>query len=450
MSASDWSTLLSNLLTVYLLYRQNKIFERQNEIFAGNTESGAPQMPNTVPRTLRRYWPMIVMALMVLLMWTATGYSYVDRNSPGRLGPPWIFLPGLLCLIGLLLAAGYTVVRSESPAVERSTATDIRTAPRLQVDFSKSGQHHWLVFKSDKIAFVRKVGPLVSRERYESKHDFTLVPSTPPRIDPGAAVQCRISGLRQVDSPDIRSLLDFLRSGNNEGVDSVVVDYGDDHGNEFSRRFDLTRNQDDSVAWIPEPVVHLRDQVQIPEPEWKNLADLRYSLALAERFPEEQKAALQYGQRVESDKQRLIKLRASYSNFLLSAKVSLLAEDAASLLSEYLSLMEANRKDKNRLDLSRPLGREWIYREDYEDGLPIPWQQLRLMFLREHYNRHSWQLRDLALTGFDSESGLLNRRLPTELRAAEVTDLFENHKKALLQKAEELSNPYVEALNSES
>jgi hypothetical protein len=145
-----------------------------------------------------------------------------------------------------------------------------------------------------------------------------------------------------------------------------------------------------------------------------------------------------------------MKLRTSYSNVLLAAKVSLLAEDAESLLNEYLDLMEANVKDKNRMDLSRPLARKLVYREDSEEGLPLPWQQLRLMFLREHYNRHSWQLRDMALTGFDSESGLLNRRLPTELGAAEVTDMLKNHKTALLQKAEELSGPYFESLNAQN
>jgi hypothetical protein len=83
-----------------------------------------------------------------------------------------------------------------------------------------------------------------------------------------------------------------------------------------------------------------------------------------------------------------------------------------------------------------------------EDGSPLPWQRLKLMFLREHYNRHSLQVRDMALTGFDSDSGLLNTKLPTELGAAEITKLLDNHRKALVKKAAELSGPYFEALNA--
>jgi hypothetical protein len=108
----------------------------------------------------------------------------------------------------------------------RSTAVDDRDkdmpeAPRLQVDFVKRGTIHSLAFKADKIAFVDKVRPLISRERYQSSHDFTLVPSTTPRIDPGSSIECRLFGLRQNGSPDIRSLLDVLRSGNEKTLDSL-------------------------------------------------------------------------------------------------------------------------------------------------------------------------------------------------------------------------------------
>jgi hypothetical protein len=294
----------------------------------------------------------------------------------------------LLVTWGMLAYDIYLRKRGGSSVTEQEKVPS--DAPRVLVEFSEANPGHNLVFISDKRAIVRNVGDLRSAERYESNHEFSLSPATIPVLDKDRPVKCKMLGMRQrrADSglyaPDIRSLVEVLRDGTPQSEDSVVIDYDDEDGNQFSRRFFLTRNQDDSVAWIPDPVV-LRGNVRAQEVHSLDLVELRQKVRLATAFPEEHRIAQECIRGLDRELGRLDKLRNAYSNVLL---------------------------------------------------------------LREHYNRHSWQLRDMGLTGFDSESGLLNRRLPTELGAAEVTDLLENHKKALLQKAEELSGPYVEALNA--
>jgi hypothetical protein len=390
---------------------------------------------------------MIVMAAMVVLMWTASGYSYADRHAPGSFGPPWIFLSSLVLLFGLLLGAGYTVIRSESQSIGVTTGRDVKNAPRLQIDFAKTGLVHNLAFKSDKVTFVRKVRPLVSGERYRSEHEFTLIPSTLPRIDPGASVESRIYGLRQSGSSDIRSLLDILSGGSEGTVDSVIIDYDDDHGHRFSRRFDLTRNQDDTVAWIPEPMVHPLGEASIPDAEFKDLADLRHRVALAARFPEEEKAALQFGQRVEQEKQRLTRLRATLSGVLLAAKLNLLVETAERLSDQFNAILAANDSDSNPIDLSRPLIRELISL-DSSDPIALPWQRLRLMSFRDRYSDHRIQVINRDLGEFSSP--LVTTTLPTEMPAADVSKMLARHRTALAEKARMLAEPFFTTFDSDA
>jgi hypothetical protein len=83
MSVSDWSGLAVNVLTVFLLWRQNKIFEAQNAIIASQSkESRVPPQDS-----IKRYWPMLAMAGLVIMMWAVTGYGYYERHF----GIPAIF-----------------------------------------------------------------------------------------------------------------------------------------------------------------------------------------------------------------------------------------------------------------------------------------------------------------------------------------------------------------------
>src|ERR1700678_916605 len=133
----------------------------------------------------------------------------------------------------------YTVSRrggAISKEVTKTPDSDVRSlevrtnAPRVRVDYvddGRAGGKGALVFKSDKPAIIQNVGDLISRERYESQHEFNLIPSPPSPIDVNSSIEYRMYGLRRRNSPDIRSLVDILRGGpnGNECVDSVVIDY---------------------------------------------------------------------------------------------------------------------------------------------------------------------------------------------------------------------------------
>jgi hypothetical protein len=100
------------LAGLYLLWQQNQIFRDQNEIFA--TQAGVSRMPSdrAVRRSLRRYWPMLVMVPLVVLMWAPIAYDYYGRYSHGfpenaqesrsQESPlaPWLLLAGVLFIVG--------------------------------------------------------------------------------------------------------------------------------------------------------------------------------------------------------------------------------------------------------------------------------------------------------------------------------------------------------------
>lgn len=350
----------------------------------------------------------------------------------------------LLFTWGLLVYDIYLKKKKPAKITPKVASPD---APRLQVDFSGVTPAKNLVFKSDKITFVRKVGALISKERYESKHEFALLPSVPPRIDPGKAVECRVTGLRQEKSPDIRSLLDLLRSGSENTVNSVIVDYDDDHGHEFSRRFDLTRNEDDSIVWISEPIVHLRGGATTPEPQTKDLVDLHRDRELALRFPEEQKAVEKFGKRVEQEKQRLTTLRATLSDVLLAAQINLLVETAERLSDQFAAIIGENAAVTSSMDLSRPLTRELIILNSTEP-IALPWQRLRLMSFRDRYSDHRIQVINRSLKEFDSP--VVATTLPTDLPASDIAKILERHRTALSEKARTLAEPFFTAFNSDA
>lgn len=80
MTVSDWGGLFFGAVSVYLLWEQNQIFRRQNEIFAGQAEG--QNVPSDLrPRSFRRYWPLIAMAVLAFLTWSAIGYDYYDRRT---------------------------------------------------------------------------------------------------------------------------------------------------------------------------------------------------------------------------------------------------------------------------------------------------------------------------------------------------------------------------------
>jgi hypothetical protein len=156
-----------------------------------------------------------------------------------------------------LLGSQIVELKEASPKTPTTVASN---APRLLVDYADTGQKGKLVFRCDRVAIIRQVHPLISRERYQSEYQFSLSPSIPPPADPAKPVECKIYGLRAANRPDIRSLVDILRGESEDTLDSVVVDYDDDHGNQYCRRYSLFKGQDGSVSWIPDAAIYLRVQ----------------------------------------------------------------------------------------------------------------------------------------------------------------------------------------------
>lgn len=77
----DWLGVIFGLLQTYFIWKQNKIFEKQNEIFAYQAEKGTLNMPDQAPRIVKvkRYWPMAAMALMTVATWCAVGFAYYQH-----------------------------------------------------------------------------------------------------------------------------------------------------------------------------------------------------------------------------------------------------------------------------------------------------------------------------------------------------------------------------------
>jgi hypothetical protein len=87
----DWAGIISGLISIYLLWQQNQIFKKQNEIFAA--QAGAKPMRREVPKRsmLTSRWPLLAMAALVILNAAITGYGYYERsqNDPETLRLVW-------------------------------------------------------------------------------------------------------------------------------------------------------------------------------------------------------------------------------------------------------------------------------------------------------------------------------------------------------------------------
>jgi hypothetical protein len=202
----------------------------------------------------------------------------------------------------------YTQTEPEIAPVRSPVDTSLKPlpvdAPRLRVDCVSSKHKGKLIFRSDKPGTVQAVRPLLSRDKYEMQHEFSIIPDPPFAIDANNPVECTLGGLRRDSSPDLLEFLDILRRGAPETSDSVVIDYSDDHGNSFSRSFEVRRQNDDSVTWLPAPSVDLKGQTVTPDPAWQDLAELRHKLVLASAYEKEHRAAIQYARELEEERRQ--------------------------------------------------------------------------------------------------------------------------------------------------
>jgi len=82
MAVSDWVNIFVGIAGVYLLWQQNQIFKQQNEIFAAQAKKAAKMPFSPSPKIgLRTYWPMLVMACLMILTWAGIGYQYFGTHA---------------------------------------------------------------------------------------------------------------------------------------------------------------------------------------------------------------------------------------------------------------------------------------------------------------------------------------------------------------------------------
>ncbi len=379
---------------------------------------------------LRRYWQ---------------GLEWLDRLTLIVIG---VFTLGAIVLFAKFLVGKVRKpMKLASPVIDSAPDKTTVTAPRLLVYYVDSGRHGQLMFKSDKPTIIRGVGPLVSAERYGSQHEFSLSPSTPPPVDKDGPVECKIYGLRRptyagMYSPDICSLLELLGRGSPQTVDSVVIDYDDEDGNEFSRRFALTRGEDNSIAWIPDPI-NLRGQTQTVEPSVQELMDLRHKLALAIKFPDEHAAWEQCARRLNEQQDKTNKLLASRQKAEIAGAFGLLAREAEDMLN-YLKIVRV-QLDKD-LDASELAATAYPLRElpeKREDRIKWSSTHVHMLRFQHQYRQHRMNvMKERCDTGFTS--GVTEYPVsPTDSNSAEqVAKMLSDHAQALHHQAAKLIEPF--------
>jgi hypothetical protein len=126
LNAGDWTTIATDCVGVYLLWQQNQIFKRQNEIFA--SQAGHPATPSktSLDTRLKRYWPTVIMVVLILM----TGYDIYDRHADGAAtngAVPWWHYGSIL----LLVAAGTGLM------IGRLTRTEAASASAAPTENSK-------------------------------------------------------------------------------------------------------------------------------------------------------------------------------------------------------------------------------------------------------------------------------------------------------------------------
>jgi hypothetical protein len=115
MSVNDWAGIMVGLATLYLLWQQNQLFRRQNEIFAA--QAGASKMPSGSSTILRlaRYWPMLVMVVLTFATGVFVSYDLYDRHQMTAQPHLLLLMSVYVASVLLLLAVLSYVIRLKAP-----------------------------------------------------------------------------------------------------------------------------------------------------------------------------------------------------------------------------------------------------------------------------------------------------------------------------------------------
>jgi hypothetical protein len=202
-------------------------------------------------------------------------------SIPNVLGP--------LVLLASWAMVGYDIylkkqLKKPAAALSTSDIALLDKAPAIRVEYTSGaeGKPGTLTLKNDRDspAIIRQIGKLVSREEYESDYTLTVIPAVPPQVEKGNPVECKVYGVVSAGATSM-SLENVLRRGSEHGIDSVLIDYDDCDGNQFSRLFHLIRNSDGSIVFTPNPVA-LRGRSVVATPTVQSLFSLRQELAIGQ------------------------------------------------------------------------------------------------------------------------------------------------------------------------
>jgi hypothetical protein len=322
---------------------------------------------------------------------------------------------------------------------------EIKDAPRVRVDHIKAditkARIEQLVIKNDSKspAIIRRIGALISREKYQTEFSFNMSPSVLPAVDNDKPIECTLYGMIDPDG-QAASLGDLLNGGNPLSMDSVVIDYDDDNENEFSRQFVLTRNGDGTVAWTPDPIV-VRGNTRSLEPGTLNLADLRQKLALAIAYPKEHQAAQQFAGQLQEAQRENGKLINARKGVEIAGAFRLLADEADELCKTLRGIRVVLDKD---LDKEEVVASEYPLREmpfdRREDRLSWTHTHVKMLLFQHDYAWHrSYVLRERLDTGFTSDVTKYPLSSDDSNTAERVVEILDLHAKELRAHAAKLT-----------
>jgi hypothetical protein len=206
-------------------------------------------------------------------------WGYVSQ-IPG----PWLAVIGLAVFALVLVVVGALVLiwRASQPVTAGPTgqgfsataehalikgeddALVVREGPRFIVSYRNvAGNWERLSFLNEgkRTAINTTVSALTHEEQGEHesirrRHEITMMPRHVPVIIPSGTGEGKIV---VEESPGHGTrLIDIIRKGTPESIDSVVVSFEDGERHQFEQPFELTCQTDGSIRWDPGPVRLLR------------------------------------------------------------------------------------------------------------------------------------------------------------------------------------------------
>jgi hypothetical protein len=120
LNANDWTGIVTGIVSVILLYQQNQIFKRQNDIFAA--QAGPLAMSKTSQASwIARYWPTAVIVGFMGL----TGYDIYARHDGAPPAVLWWFYALLLLVVVIVGLVIGRIATTKAGLAPRSIRVDL-------------------------------------------------------------------------------------------------------------------------------------------------------------------------------------------------------------------------------------------------------------------------------------------------------------------------------------